>query len=199
MNFKNLPASILLAISGIITLVASLPLVSDFFPIAIFSVNNSSGQLTFFATRLPNRVTVTQIGGWTFFGLAGYEVAIFFMGVGALGLFFALNTYFNFIPLDKIKNIPINAIASIVIGIGDIAFLLLIYISPTSNVGGFGLSSLASFSLKGAPTDWYYPSGVIGASLGLGFFLLILGALLLIIAGIINFFLQSSPSKASTA
>ena len=195
MNFKNLPASILLAVGGIITLISSLPLVSDFFPLVLFP----GGQLTFLGTRLPNRVTVTQIGGWTFIGFAGYEVVGFIVAVGALALFFALNTYFNFIPLDKIKDIPINAIASLVIGVVDFAFLLLIYISPTTNIGGFGLSSLANFSLVGAPTDYYYPSGVIGASLGLGFFLLIGGAILLILAGIINFLLKPSSSKVSSA
>ena len=195
MNFKNLPASLLLALGGILTLISSVPLVSDFFPLVLFP----GGQMTFLGTRLPNRVTITQINGWTFIGFSGYEIAIFFMGVGALGLFFALNTYFNFIPFDEIKGIPLNALAGIIIGVADVGLLLLIYISPTTNVDGWGLSALTNFSLNGVGSDAYYSPTIIGASLGIGFFLLISGAILLVLGGIINLVFKPTSSKVSSA
>ncbi len=191
MNFKSLPASILIAIGGLLILASSIPLICDFFPILTFP----NGQLTFWGTRLPNRVTITQINGWTLIGFAGYEVAAFYMLVGAVALLVAFNTYQNVLPVEDIKGIPINSIASIVFGILDLGLILLIYIAPIDNPNGWGFSPLSNFTLLSGNNTYNQSGRIIGATLGIGFLFLVVGAVLIILGGLINFVLKPSTSS----
>ena len=188
MNVKNLPASLLMALGGVFALLATVPLVCDFLPLLTFP----GGQMTFLGTRLPNRVTITQINGWTPIGFAGYEMAIFYMLVGAVGLVLAINTYVKFIPFDTIFGVPFNALIGLLAGILDLLLLLIIFVTPISNVDHWGFSPLSNYSVTG-----FYGNAVIGASFGPGFYLLIASGVFLILGGLVNFVLKSSSGNNS--
>ena len=191
MNVKNLPASLLMALGGIFALLATVPLVCDFFPLLTFP----GGQMTFLGTRLPNRVTITQINGWTPIGFAGYELAIFYMLVGAVALILAINAYVKFIPIDTLFSVPFNALLGLIAGILDLLLLLIVYVTPISNVNAWGFSPLSNYSVTG-----FYGNAVIGASFGPGFYLLIASGVFIILGGLVNFVLKPThPNNTTTA
>ena len=194
MDFKKLPSTLLFLLGGLLSLIVTIPLICDFFPILTFSFTNNgvtgAGQMTFLGTRLPNKVTITQINGWTFIGFAGYEVAIFFMLAGAVGLFLALNTYHRILPFESIFKIPFNALVGLIFGLLEVGMLVLIYVSPVSNLNGWGFSPISSYSLQS-----FYYDNIIGASIGIGFYLLILGSVLMVVGAIINFVSKPSAMK----
>ena len=191
MDFKKLPSTLLFFFGGLLALVTTLPLICDFFPLLTFKDQVGTGQMTFLGTRLPNKVTITQINGWTFIGFAGYELAIFFMFAGVIGLFLALNAYMKVLPFETFFKIPINALVGLVFSLLEIIMLVLVYVSPVSNLNAWGFSPISNYTLESS----YYSNTIIGASIGIGFYLLIIGSILMFLGAIIDFLSKPSAMK----
>ena len=185
MQPKEMISSILSLLGGIISIITVLPIFSYLFPLEVIRVsdyNYSLGQfyggtyafshILYFTFWGSNLLQFTP-KGWTFLSLPPIVMVLIFITLGLLTILVVL---LSSIRSDKIPN---TGLTGIVIGTIDLIILDLISLGDIRDLNHFGLS--------------HSSKGII--SIGLGYWLLLFSAILIIIGGIVNLMINQRNSK----
>ena len=151
-----------------------LPIISNFIPLVTQSLSGNSAYINFWGTTTIIAGTTTTYPnnplGWTLLGLSPIIMFLIFAILGIIGIIIGADGMKKFIPTNKIGGAHFLGLVGIIIGIIDLIMVVLIFIGDSNNDSTFGFSP-----------------AIPGASLGLGYYLLIISAILIIIGAIVNF------------
>lgn len=165
-------ASYLLIIGGILALVPNLPVINEtlsIFRYQITVLNSSiSGGINFLgsygnvSSALGNFSTTNKsnITGWTMLGLPGEILFAIFVLIGAAAIIVGL----------VIRKNPVLKLTGIVGGLIGLVMLILVYLGDSQSKNHFGLSNIS------LPNVY---------SIGYGFWVILLGCILILVAGLL--------------
>ena len=177
-------APILYLIGGILTLLSVLPVISDMLPLLSGSESGVTGKITFWGESVSaGGVTLTthNVKSWTVLGLPPILMFLIFAILGLVAIVIGVDAFYKFLP-DDLVGMPLAALVGLIVGIVELVVELLMYFGDSK-----GLTS-------GSANNFGFSPAVTGWSLGLGFILLLLSAILIIVGGILAFVFK--PSSA---
>lgn len=178
-NKKNKPGlgsspwSIFMILGGLLTIIPNIPIVNEFLPLAKWNTFLSEGVIHFLGISGDalgfNFSSSGESVKWTMLELSGEVMWGIFVISGVLALFFGFNAVKRILPLENI-GLPfsVSVIVSLVTGLVTTALSALIILTESSS-SSFGLANLSG-----------------GMEIGLGFWLLLGGSVLLLLGGIIG-------------
>ena len=182
MNLRDCIASLFLLIGGIFSIIPVLPINNNLFPIYIIKVGPNApdtGYVSFWSIMDSKwgLLPIYNTFKWTSLSISPLVLILIFATLGILGLIFSANIFLDFLPSNKVKNIPITSLIGSIAGIINIFFDLLIFYGNALDDSKNGLSvpkDIASYFLT-----W-------NVVIGLGYWLLVLSGILIISGSMIN-------------
>ena len=181
MNKKDLISPILFILGGFVTIISILPIISNYFPIYSIKVHSYTGYGTFWGTLQvtsynTNFVPVRPVN-WTPLMISPSILVFTFSLLSIIVVILAFDSFRQFVHFERIKKIPVKGIIALLVGFLECILLELIYLGDSNNPFHIGLSlARPNFSI------------------GLGYYLLVLSAILIILGSIIEmigFYLNS--------
>ena len=185
MNKKDLISPILFILGGLVTIISILPIKSNYFPIYSIKVHSYIGYGTFWGTLQvtsynTNFVPVRPVN-WTPLMISPSILIFTFSLLSIIVVILAFDSLKQFIHFERVKKLPVKGFIALFVGLLECILLELIYLGDSNNPFHIGLSlARPNFSI------------------GLGYYLLILSAILIIIGSIIemiDFYLDSKQSN----
>lgn len=161
-NDSSTIASYVLIIGSILSILPNIPIVNQTLPIYKFDAIFVQGGANFLETFLlvgNYQGTYSAINGWTLLAIPGTVLWIIFVGIGIIGIIVSM-------LFDKKLYI---SLVGIIGGLIELILLILIFLGNSRDVTKFGLSNFA------------FPNTQF---IGIGFWVLIIGAILLLASGL---------------
>ncbi len=184
MEKHDLLSSLCLFIGGILSIIPTLPLKNNLFPIYTYNsmvdiIGSSWGAVSFWAQTDSRMGQRSGPFAWTPLGIPTIVLTVIFVIMGILAIILAVGTFFKISSPNKFYNIPIQIVIGFFAGLVILTLDFLIFIGNVLNPYANGLSETLQASTR--------PVAVITtASPGLGYGYLILSGLLITFGTIIK-------------